>query len=222
MSRSKLTKSGIALGAALLATAAGASSASAGVTTFKQVGGKLTITAANNDVNNISLQFYSHFTGGGGSSLRIKDLGAGVTLSPGVGIGSTATYAPGDISFNTDAEITSVRVKSGNLNDTINTSLTPFPTQSFGAGGDDTITVGAANSVLSGGAGNDILNGGSKDDTLIGGTGDDFLYGFGGDDVFYTVDSLGSDDIDGGVGDDHATVDGADFITAIESLQIND
>ncbi len=219
MSRSPLVRSGVSLAAALLASAAMASTASAGVTTFKQVGGKLFITAANGDANNISLQLY------GSGSLRLKDLGTGVTLSPGVGIGSTATYAPNDIAFNTDVPVTSVRIRAQDNNDTVNTTLTALPTQIIAGAGNDTVTVGAASTTISGGAGNDILNGGSKDDTLVGGSGEDDAYGNAGDDLLLLAGdgAPSEDEAFGGAGDDFASVDGSyDYVDLVESIIFGD
>lgn len=218
MSRLSLARSGAAVATALLASAAMASSASAGVTSFKQVGGKLFITAANGDANNISLEYYSS------TSFRVKDLGA-TSLSAGVGIGSQAFYAPNDISFNTNAAVTSVRIRAQDNNDTVNTTLTALPTQIIAGAGNDTVTVGAASTTTSGGAGNDILNGGSKDDTLIGGSGQDDAYGNAGDDLLLLAGdgAPSEDEAFGGAGDDFASVDsGYDYVDLVESIIFGD
>ena len=217
MSRSPLAL-GVTLATTLLASAAMASTASAGVTGFKQVSGKLYITAASGDANNIVVERY------GASSFRVTDTGA-TSLSAGAGIGSQAFYAANDISFNTTATVTSVRVRSGDGNDIVNTSLTPLPAQVIAAAGNDTVTVGAASATVSGGAGNDVLNGGSADDTLLGGSGEDDLYGNAGDDLLLVAGDGGpsEDETFGGAGDDFASVDsGYDYVDTVESIVFGD
>jgi Ca2+-binding RTX toxin-like protein len=77
--------------------------------------------------------------------------------------------------------------------------------QSFGLGGDDTITLDEANGALPaaqlfGGAGNDTLTGGSGADQLFGQDGNDTLLGKGGNDLLFGGD--GNDVLIGGTGND--------------------
>ena len=97
----------------------------------------------------------------------------------------------------------------------------------FGYGGSDTLSGGRGDDVLYGGDGNDDLDGGSGKDELHGGEGDDTLYDDAGVNKLYGnagndsirgsgADSLYGGDgndtlkggvlIDGGDGDDHATL----------------
>jgi Ca2+-binding RTX toxin-like protein len=79
-----------------------------------------------------------------------------------------------------------------------------------GGSGADTITGGSLADQLTGGSGDDVINGGAGNDVLIGGAGNDILRGGDGDDditfVKLTVEATpvfgGSDDIDGGSGND--------------------
>jgi Ca2+-binding RTX toxin-like protein len=94
----------------------------------------------------------------------------------------------------------------------------------YGGGGNDELTGNDGNDILDGGTGNDVLSGdggddqvlgGSDDDRLSGGSGADHLIGNSGDDFFGTRDNL-KDSLDGGSGEDTATVDAGDVLTSIE------
>jgi Ca2+-binding RTX toxin-like protein len=104
----------------------------------------------------------------------------------------------------TSESIRSIRVRSGDGNDTI-VVTGRFPTASGritldGGNGDDTLRMGSAGAVLLGGEGDDCLGGGRRGDTIVGGGGNDLLTGGGGDDSVNGED--GSDTLLGQSGDD--------------------
>ena len=77
--------------------------------------------------------------------------------------------------------------------------------QSFGQGGNDTITLNEANGALPqahlfGGAGNDMLTGGAGGDMLFGQAGNDTLLGKGGVDILFGGSE--NDTLTGGDADD--------------------
>jgi hypothetical protein len=76
----------------------------------------------------------------------------------------------------------------------------------IGGAGDDTLRAARGNDSLSGGAGNDLLRGGAGNDTLRGGPGNDTMKGGADDDTFFAADGE-ADSIDGGLGNNQATVD---------------
>jgi Ca2+-binding RTX toxin-like protein len=78
-----------------------------------------------------------------------------------------------------------------------------------GAGGNDTITGGNRDDVLTGSFGNDILNGGGGNDYLLGGTGTDTLNGQDGNDVLESGGEGGT--LDGGADNDELIAGTASF-----------
>jgi len=137
------------------------------------------------------------FTGDDGdNSLTIgRDLsghlsanGGAVHISP-----DTATVA------NTDL----IRVNAGDGNDVITLAETngALPAaQIFGGDGNDTLTGGSSNDILSGQDGNDSLFGGGGNDSLSGGYGNDFIAGGAGNDTL--TGGAGNDFLDGDQGSD--------------------
>lgn len=101
--------------------------------------------------------------------------------------------------------LTSIRVESGDGDDTI--LLTPdFPTTVFAGDGNDTITGSDAADSINGEDGNDSIIGGLGNDTIDAGNGDDFVSGDGGRDEIQAGD--GDDTVNGG--DDADTIMGDD------------
>jgi Ca2+-binding RTX toxin-like protein len=86
----------------------------------------------------------------------------------------------------------------------------------LGVDGNDTLTGDGSADTLNGGNGNDSLSGGSSSDTLIGGLGDDRLDGGGGNDTVDYSAAAGAVTIDLGLGT--ATGDGNDTLISIENV----
>lgn len=114
------------------------------------------------------------------------------------------------LSVGTYLNLTSIRVESGDGNDTIIASL-DIPLLAFGGDGDDTLIGGDLNDTLSGEDGQDSIVGGLGDDSIDAGDGDDIVLGEAGNDSVQGGD--GDDTIDGGDGDDSLRGhDGEDLI----------
>jgi Ca2+-binding RTX toxin-like protein len=97
----------------------------------------------------------------------------------------------------------------------------------FGGGGGDTIQMDGGGKAgmsfafptrIEGAKGKDRLTGGTSDDEIIGGAGSDFLAGGPGTDTI-TANDATADQVDGGDGDDTASVDGAlDTVVNVEHV----
>lgn len=87
-----------------------------------------------------------------------------------------------------------------------------------GDDGDDDLTGGARGDRLRGGDGDDLIFGGDGNDDLEGDDGFDELFGEDGDDELKADDGF-PDDLDGGGGDDEATIDLFDFFTRIDDVR---
>jgi len=96
--------------------------------------------------------------------------------------------------------VTGIVPNGGAGNDTISAAGIPISCTLSGAGGDDSITGGAAGDSIKGGAGDDILGGAGGNDTLVGGGGDNSLKGGGGNDILHG--GPGNDTLKGGAGND--------------------
>ncbi|MEM8874591.1 MAG: calcium-binding protein [Planctomycetota bacterium] len=78
---------------------------------------------------------------------------------------------------------------------------------------------GSGRHVLRGNGGDDTLLGSTaSDDVLFGGTGNDVLRGFSGDDLFIADNDGQADSVEGGVGNDTATVGPEDILDSIENV----
>jgi Ca2+-binding RTX toxin-like protein len=95
--------------------------------------------------------------------------------------------------------LASIRVTSGDGNDTI-TASPDIPTEILAGDGADTITGGGANDTIFGEDGNDSILGVDVNDSIDAGDGDDLVSGEGGNDEIQGDD--GNDTISGGDGDD--------------------
>lgn len=212
-----LRSTGVALGAALLASAATAATASATTTTQVSFSsGTLTVQAASGQANLIAV---SNATGG---QYRIKDLGTGAVLGYTTAGFSNLNFVSAQEGLVTpNGTVTRVVIRAEDDDDSIITNgLAEAATQSGGSG-DDSLLGGPGDSILNGGSGDDSVSGGSGNDTISGGIGIDALYGNGGNDSFFEYDGY-ADTLNGGSGTDNAQVDGdLDSTTAIESVTLN-
>ena len=87
----------------------------------------------------------------------------------------------------------------------------------LGDEGDDFVYGGAGNDTLNGGAGNDDVYGEADNDSILDAGGNDHLFGGDGTDSIDSNDSQ-ADTIDGGLGNDIATVSGADVVSNVETV----
>jgi uncharacterized delta-60 repeat protein len=87
----------------------------------------------------------------------------------------------------------------------------------IGNGGPDKLRGMGGPDHLYGGAGNDTLAAGGGNDRLTGGDGGDLLQGNAGNDSFFTSDDSAIDTLFGDAGQDTATADFDDLLTAIET-----
>jgi Ca2+-binding RTX toxin-like protein len=83
----------------------------------------------------------------------------------------------------------------------------------YGDAGNDTLTGGSGNDIVSGGAGNDTLYGGDGDDTVAGGQDNDMIYlGAGNDTVLYDdIADIGDTIMDFDASNDVMTFASGDF-----------
>ena len=101
-----------------------------------------------------------------------------------------------------------VYFSGGSGDDIVNISGQSVQATIIGNNGNDSLTGGLGNDVIDGGNGNDTLTGGLGNDTLIGGSGNDTLNGGEGDDKLEVSDLTTDDHLDGGAGNDAATLYG--------------
>ncbi len=97
----------------------------------------------------------------------------------------------------------------GQGNDTLLAGDDADGSELHGEDGDDILTGSGGGDILSGGNGNDMISGGNGNDRLNGGAGSDLLQGGDGNDVLEDFDfsgQVGSNNVDGGSGDDTFTV----------------
>ena len=167
----------------------------------------LNYTAAALVPNNLTISLVSNTYTFNDTAEAITVSGAGSGACTGSGT-NTVTCPNGDVS--------SIRVDTGDLNDTVTVQSVADNTTVAGGAGDDTIDASALSLdvTLDGGAGNDSLTTGAGDDSLIGGLGNDSLTGGAGNDTLDGGDGndrlLGGDNTDslvGGIGNDSLTGD---------------
>lgn len=215
MTRS-LRPTGVAIGAAILVSAATAASASATTTQISFASGTLTVQAASGQANLIAV---SNATGG---QYRIKDVGSGAVLGYTTAGFSNLNFVSAQEGLVTpNGTVTRVVIRAEDGDDGIVTNGLAEPATQSGGSGEDSLLGGPAGSVLNGGSGDDSISGGSGGDSISGGIGIDALYGNGGNDAFFEYDGF-ADTLNGGSGTDSAQVDGdLDSTTAIESVTLN-
>jgi Ca2+-binding RTX toxin-like protein len=122
------------------------------------------------------------------------------------------------LSVGTYTNLASIRVVSGDGNDTVIASP-DVPTEILAGDGNDTITGGNANDTIFGDDGDDLILGGDGNDSIDAGDGEDVVSGEGGNDEIQGDD--GHDTISGGTGDD--TIfghDGDDLLNGDAGLDV--
>ncbi|MEA2497354.1 MAG: hypothetical protein QOJ29_5265 [Thermoleophilaceae bacterium] len=192
---------GIAVVAALALSLVAAAEAHAG--TVSAANGRVTISAAAGEANNLTVATTADGT-------TVKDAGAVLTPDAGCAAqpdGSAVCPGPATLVDLTlgdgDDQLTvtgnaAVEVQAGAGNDTIQTGDGDDILR--GEDGSDSLSSGEGNDTLIGADGNDALAGGGADDSLQSGAGDDDLAGGEGNDTLTA--SSGNDKLVGGPGND--------------------
>lgn len=212
-----LRKAGLAAGAAVLLSAAGASGAMAADTTVSLTSSILVITAGSGTSNGISV------ANDGTNTYRVKEASSSINLV--AGTGNLQWDAISNHEWRVTAPgttITGVSVNAGDQLDAVNLSALTLPSTIQGGDGNDILTGGSGTSgttTVNGDGGNDTIhasavntteNGGAGTDTLYGGAGEDHLNGGDDNDTIHADDSS-LDYIDGGNGSDTAYVDATEY-----------
>ena len=200
-------------GACLVVLALGGGSASAATVTLKEfveepgadVDGRLAVTAANGEVNTLTVSHYREpESSGTGDAEAVTVTDETAPLEAGEGCENETPNRVRCEAGSRFHEIFDIRVELGNLDDradavyenftppegNIHTDSRPFIGMVGGAGDDALAGAGVAD-ILDGGPGNDSLAGEGEDDLLYGGPGEDRLDG-----------GPANDSLDGGTGDD--------------------
>lgn len=154
--------------------------------------GVLKIAASPGKNNNITVTPYVQ---GGKAYYRVTDTGDSVVAGNQCVRLNTSTIRCAA------AGVSSVRVDSGNGNDTVRLTSVTRPSVVLAGAGNDVVYGGTARDVVYGQDGNDTLLGQAGNDHLDGGTGNDYLLGGAGNDAL--VGQAGNDSQYGGAGNDH-------------------